>query len=88
MTDVEYRLKYPIGTKIKFLNPHIDTGLTGTVVGFTRQVDVYLPKADKHIVHSRYPVLSDGTKFTWHCEWNEIELIYVPNEQLVFSFME
>ena len=82
--------KYPIGTKIRFIHPRIDTGLTGTIVGFTfnGRPDIFLPMADKHIKNNYHPTLDDGTKFTWHCSWNEIEPISVKGQQLLFSFME
>ena len=82
--------KYPIGTKIRFINPYIDTGLTGKIVGLTMGwgPDIYLPMAEKHIKHGRFPILSNGAKFTWHCRWEEIEPISVKGQQLLFSFME
>lgn len=82
--------KYPIGTRIRFINPYFDTGLTGTIVGLTtsRGPDIYLPMAEKHVKYDKHPTLSDGTKFTWHCDWNEIEIFAVKGQQLLFSFME
>ena len=81
--------KYPIGTRIRFLNKNFDTGLTGTIVGFSYddKVDIFLPGARKHMEGGYYPTLPDGTKFTWHCKWDEIELLFVEGEQLLFSFM-
>lgn len=81
---------HPIGTKIKFLNKMFDTNKTGVIVGFTfdGHVDIYLPTADKHIKGNRHPTLSDGTKFTWHCKWDEIEVLSQKNQQLLFAFME
>ena len=81
--------KYPIGTKIRFIHPRFDTGLTGTIVGLTtnRGPDVYLPTAEKHVKYDNHPTLDDGTKFTWHCSWNEIEPLVLLNQQLLFSFM-
>jgi len=81
--------KYPIGTRIRFLNPFFDTGKKGVIVGLTtgRGPDIYLPTADKHIIHNHYPTLDDRTKFTWHCGWDEIEPISVKGEQLLFAFM-
>ena len=83
--------KYPIGTKIRFLHSYIDTNKEGVIVGTSndnRGLDIFLPTADKHIVDGYYPTLSDGTKFTWHCRWDEIEPLVIKNQQLLFSFME
>lgn len=82
--------KYPIGTKIRFINPTLDTNKTGTIVGFSYsgRVDIFLPTAEKHIKDNYHPTLPDGTKFTWHCRWDEIELLMVKGQQLLFAFME
>ena len=82
--------KYPIGTTIRFIHPRLDTGLTGTIVGFTfnGRPDIFLPMSDKHIKDNRHPVLPNGVKFTWYCSWNEIEILVVKGQQLLFSFME
>ena len=81
--------KYPIGTKIRFLNRIMDTGKEGVIVGLTmnRGPDIYLPTAKKHLVDNYRPTLSDGTKFTWHCGWDEIEVLVVKCQQLLFPFM-
>ena len=81
--------KYPIGTKIRFIHKSLDTGLKGTIVGLSLggKPDIFLPMADKHIKDNYYPTLDDGTKFTWHCSWNEIERISIKGQQLLFSFM-
>lgn len=82
--------KYPIGTKIRFIHPTLDNGKVGKIVGYYgSSVDIYLPTAHKHIVENYHPTLSDGTKFTWHCSWYEIEKLGPEvGEQLLFSFME
>ena len=81
---------YPIGTKIRFLNKCLDTGLTGTIVGVSPsgKPDIFLPMAKKHVEDNYYPTLSNGVKFTWHCRWEEIEPLVVKGQQLLFSFME
>ncbi len=81
---------YPIGTKIRFLYKRIDTNKTGVIVGLRRGGGpiVFLPTADKHLKDNNYPTLPDGTKFTWKCGWDEIELFVLPNQQLLFNFME
>jgi len=84
--------KYPIGTKIRFLNKMFDTGKEGVIVGLGSYgndwVGIFIPTAHKHITGNYHPTLSDGTKFTWHCRWTEIEPISVKNQQLLFAFME
>ena len=81
--------KYPIGTKIRFLHPRIDTNKVGTIVGLSvdRGPDIYLPTAEKHTVGDRHPTLDDGTKFTWHCAWDEIEILVLKGQQMLFEFM-
>jgi len=87
MTSKELTKKYPIGTNIRFLCAYEDTGKLGKIVGFHGDWPiVYLPTGDKHIKRNRYPVLSDGTKFTWRCPWREIEPITLKGEQLLFDF--
>jgi len=77
--------KYPIGTSIRFIHNYLDTGKTGTIVGYhDDKPAIYLPKADKHVKHNNYPTLSDGTKFTWYCGWNDIEVL--TGGQLTFDF--
>lgn len=81
--------KYPIGTKIRFINPNLDTNKEGVIVAIlpNGHPTVYLPTADKHINQNYYPTLDDGTKFTWRCSWDEIEPISVKGQQLLFEFM-
>ena len=92
MTNNEYKKEYPMGTRIRFIHPRLDTNKIGKVVGYWEddrgdgRPVIYLPTADKH-KEERYPTLSDGTIFTWKCKWNEIEKFYHKNEQLLFSFM-
>ncbi len=82
--------KYPIGTRIRFIHPRIDTGKEGTIVGFSAsgKPDVYLPTAKKHIIDDYHPTLPGGIKFTWHCHWDEIEPLAIKGQQLLFSFMK
>lgn len=89
MTNEGYKKKYPIGTRIRFTNSFLDTGKLGTIVAY-RPGDnpiVYLPTADKHLKEHRYPTLPGGTKFTWKCSWDEVELVARIGEQLLFDFM-
>ncbi len=79
--------KYPIGTKIRFMHKTLDTGKIGTIVAFHGDSPtVYLPTSCKHIENNYYPTY-DGVKITWHCGWNDIELLFQKNEQLLFEFM-
>ena len=79
--------KYPIRTKIKFLYRYQDTNKIGIIVGFRsdNRPIIFLPTARKHIEDNHYPTLSNGTKFTWKCNWDEVEPI--GEQQLEFSFM-
>jgi hypothetical protein len=89
MTNEDYKRKYPIGTKIRFTHKRLDTNKEGVIVGFNRGDDpqIYLPKADKHVKTGYYPTRSDGTKFTWTCDWRDIEPLRIKGQQLVFAFM-
>lgn len=80
--------KYPIGTIIRFLYHHEDCGKLGTIVAYhSGRPTIYIPTAKKHVEKNRHPVLSDGTKYTWHCGWDEIEEIELVGQQLLFNFM-
>lgn len=88
MIDKEYREKYPIGTKVKFINPNLDTGKIGKIVGYLNdRPTVYLPRAYKHVMQNYHPTLPGNIKFTWHCSWREIEILSQKGQQLVFDFM-
>jgi len=78
---------YPIGTKVKFIHKTLDTNKIGTIVGlrYDGRPIVFLPTAKKHLEENRYPMLDNGTKFTWKCSWDEIELM--GQQQLLFDFM-
>lgn len=82
--------KYLIGTKIRFINPTLDTNKIGVIVGISPsgKPDVYLPTAEKHVVEGYYPTLSNGIRFTWHCRWSEIEPLVIKGQQLLFEFMK
>jgi hypothetical protein len=88
MTNEDYKRKYPIGTKIRFTHKMLDTNKEGIIVGFNynNNPQIYLPKADKHIKGNAYPILSDGTKFTWACGWGDIEPLVIKGQQLLFDF--
>lgn len=84
MTETEYRLKYPIGTKIKYVpkpcnvtfNARKDIGKQGTVTGHCyRQVRIHLPTSEKQ-------------SKTWRTLWKSIVPISQKNQQLLFSFMD
>lgn len=82
------KLKYPIGTKIRFIYPsesgraHLDNGKTGMIVGydtFWKRPIIFLPTGTKKF-HLR-----DGSPYTWKCTWAEIEP--TGQRQLLFNFM-
>lgn len=84
MTNNEYRKKYPIGTKIKFIGSVCaDVGKLGSIVGIDIRDSfpiIYLPKSI-----SQFPY--KGGKCSWFCGWDEIEPLMEKNQQLLFSFM-
>ena len=75
--------KYPIGIKIKFIHPDLDTGLAGTFVGCMSGYPlVFLPKSPTK------PAVRNGFKYTWMCEYKDFEVLVRKNQQLLFSFMD
>ena len=87
MTNTEYRLKYPIGSRIIYA-PNVnnvcsqaskDIGKQGTVIkhlsGSGSQVIIHLPESEKH-------------SKTWRTLWENIIPAIKKNEQLLFSFMQ
>ncbi len=84
MTETEYRLKYPIGAKIKYVpnacnvtfSARKDIGKQGTVIGhFGCQVKIHLPTSEK-------------PSKTWRTLWKSITPVIKKNQQLLFSFMD
>ena len=84
MTEVEYRLKYPIGTKIVYTpradavssEARKDIGKQGIVIGhLENQVKIHLPTSSK-------------SSKTWRTLWRFITLAPIKNQQLLFAFME
>lgn len=84
MTDIEYKLKYPIGTKIRYVpdadnvnsEARKDIGKQGTVTDHLyHQVKIHLPTSEKR-------------SKTWRTLWKNIIPIPIKGQQLVFSFME
>ena len=82
--------KYPIGTKIRFLYRWADTNKIGTLVAisdFGNHI-IYFPTGDRYLSRQGSLTLPNGIEFTWYCKWHEIEAVLLPNEQLLFSFMD
>ena len=78
--------KWPIGTKIRFIHRTLDTGKIGKIVAYHGgNPTVYLPTAEKHIKYNRCSIYK-GVKITWHCGWDDIEILAVKNQQLLFDF--
>ena len=84
MTETEYRLKYPIGTKIRYVpkpcnvtfNACKDIGKQGTVTDHLyHQVKIHLPTSEKR-------------SKTWRTSWRNIKKLTQKNQQLLFSFMD
>jgi len=82
--------KYPVGTKIRYIIGTKDSwhdfyGKTGIIVDIIDKCPlIYLPDS----------VYKDGSCFstvdrpaTIQCGWDDIELLVMKNEQLMFGFM-
>lgn len=84
MTNTEYRLKFPIGTAIRY-TPNTcyvcstackDIGKQGTVIEYLGcQVKIHLPTSEKR-------------SKTWRTLWKNITPVIKKNQQLLFAFME
>jgi len=93
MTNKEFREKYPIGTKIRWVLDTCvandiakkDIGKEGKIVGYDKyDCPLLLLFKSKHLA-------SDSTQalpISWHAGWGSIEILPQKNEQLLFSFME
>ena len=93
MTSEEYREKYPIGTKIRwvmsisFANDFAkkDIGKTGTIVGYNSRdcPFIYLPESEHLSSNS-----TQAIPISWWSSWEDLEILSQKNQQLLFSFME
>lgn len=87
MTDKEFKEKYSIGTKIRFLDKYGmtgDRGKEGTIVNYHYNYPIiFLPKS-KHI--SEFS--TEQIPATWETGWNNLEILSQKNQQLLFSFMQ
>ena len=90
MTNDEYRKKYPIGTKIKYVGSKGwdstgDIGKIGWIVGYHHNSDplIFLPESENiSECHTRLRPVS------WWTSWVNIEILPQKNEQLLFAFMD
>ena len=91
MTNKECRKKYPIGTRIKYIEPDPtsqaakDVGKVGRIVGY-HGMDwplIFLPESEHISCLSTLLVPA-----TWAMGWGSIEILSQKNQQLLFSFME
>ena len=87
-------MKYPIGTKIRFVQngqsmhsvAKQDIGKTGVILGkvYGNYVAIHLPSSNHNFTHlSKYDL-----PLTWTTPWECVELAIEPGQQLLFSFME
>ena len=86
MTNTEYRLKFPIGSRIRYV-PNTndvndmarkDIGKQGTVIEYSNlnyMVKIHLPTSEKR-------------SKTWRTLWKNIKPVIKKNQQLLFSFMD
>ncbi len=88
MTNKEHRLKYPIGTKIRFIGPYFwadydDIGKLGTIVNFHHDFPIiFLPKSTHVSSFSTSKIPA-----SWETGWDCLEILLRKNQQLLFSFM-
>ena len=93
MTNAEYRAKYPIGTKIRwilemrFANSLAkkDVGKTGVIVGYDKMdcPFIFLPESTHLSSNS-----TQAIPVSWWTSWNTVEILSQKNQQLLFAFME
>lgn len=97
MTAREYREKYPVGTKIKYIGSRFikkygrigdagvdDIGKKGRIVGYERDFPViFLPQSNHVSCFSTHQVPA-----SWETGWDSLEILLQKNQQLEFSFME
>lgn len=93
MTNSNYKEKYPIGTKIRWvLNKTFandlakkDIGKVGKIVGYNKQnqPSIFLPESI-HLASNS----TQAVPISWWSSWEDIEILYQKNNQLLFSFME
>lgn len=78
-----HKLKYPIGAKIKLLYNNKDKNKVGIIVGINKDGYplILIPST------SYEDITRNGITFSWQCVWEQIELAYTKNEQLLFKFM-
>jgi len=86
MTSKEFREKYPIGTKIKYVGcggNGEDVSKVGKIVGYNLYNDpiIYLPTSNHISYYSTKTVPA-----SWECIWNSIEILPQKNQQLLFDF--
>lgn len=92
MTNTEYRLKYPIGTKIRWVLDvrwandlaKKDIGKTGTIVGYDSRdcPFIFLSESEHKSSNS-----TQTLPISWWADWEDIEIVSMKNQQLLFSFM-
>ena len=91
MTNKERRKKYPIGTRIKYIEPdptyraRKDVGKVGSIVGY-HNWDYPIIFLSESTHASCYHTPSKPA--SWACGWDAIEILPQKNQQLLFSFME
>ena len=92
MTDEEYRGKYSIGTKVRWVaKKHTltntaakDVGKTGKIVGYNNYNHpfIFLPQSEHFATNS-----TQATPISWWAIWEDLEILPQKNKQLLFAFM-
>ena len=93
MTNKEYRKKYPIGTKIRWIFDirlanslaKKDIGKVGKIVGYSKRdaPRIFLPESTHLSTDS-----TQAIPVSWWSSWENLEILLPKKgEQLLFSFM-
>lgn len=88
MTGKDYKKKYPIGTKVKYVGNSVwdetdDKGKIGTIVNFHCEFPIIFLPESLHVSSFSTPDIPAS----WETGWDCLEILPQKNEQLLFSFM-
>ena len=78
------RYKYPIGTRIRYRGmAREDVGKEGKIVGWVNSHEIRIVLLNSYVALHNY---NDSTH-PWTTYIGSVEVLEVPNEQLLFEFM-
>jgi len=84
----EYREKYPVGTKVKYIgysgcDETGDVGKIGTIVNFYNETPlIFLPNSNHVSIYSTSDIPA-----SWLTLWTSLEILPIKGQQLMFEFM-